>query len=251
MSGAVILIHGLIGPFSLPELSDDLGRPVISPDLAGYGSDPEGTDVDLVRQAAQVVNLIDEVDGPVDLVGHSVGGVVAMLAADQRPGRIARLVSVEGNLTLDDAFWSGSVGRMSTEEASAMLAGYRTDPSGWLAKSGLRATPENLAWADIALAFQDSETLRAIGRSVVTVTGGPDWEPLLRRVFARIPVGLVAGERSRSGWHVPVWALGAAASFDIVGGAGHMPMIERPDAFRDLLLRLLAPVSSPAVSEIA
>lgn len=241
MAGAVLLIHGLIGPFTVPGLAEDLGRLVLSPDLAGYGDQAGANEVSLATQAAQVVALIDEAAGPVDVVGHSLGGIVAMLAAEQRPDAVARVISIEGNFTLDDAFWSGSVGRMSADEAEAMLRGYRADPEGWLAKSGLAPTPSNLQWAQTALAFQDSETLRAIGRSVVEITGGEGWEPVLRRVFDRTPVALVAGERSRGGWHVPNWALDGAASHDLVADAGHMMMIERPDAFLALMLRTLRP----------
>jgi pimeloyl-ACP methyl ester carboxylesterase len=49
----------------------------------------------------------------VDVVGHSVGGVIAMLYTSEEPFSVRRVVSVEGNFTLKDAFWSGSLGRMS------------------------------------------------------------------------------------------------------------------------------------------
>lgn len=42
-----------------------------------------------------VVAAVDEVDGPVVLVGHSGGGAIAYAAADARPDRIARVVYVD------------------------------------------------------------------------------------------------------------------------------------------------------------
>jgi pimeloyl-ACP methyl ester carboxylesterase len=40
-----------------------------------------------------------------------VGGVVAYLFALRHPERVMGLVSVEGNFSLKDAFWSSSVAR--------------------------------------------------------------------------------------------------------------------------------------------
>lgn len=42
---------------------------------------------------------------PVDGVGHSVGGAIAMLCAHTYPDHVRRIVNVEGNFTLADAFW--------------------------------------------------------------------------------------------------------------------------------------------------
>ena len=39
--------------------------------------------------------MIDEVDGPVALVGHSGGGAIAHAAVDARPDRVARVVYVD------------------------------------------------------------------------------------------------------------------------------------------------------------
>jgi lipase len=58
--------------------------------------------VDLVRR------LIDceARNARVQLIGHSVGGVVAAGYAHRFPKRVASFVNVEGNFTLADAFWS-------------------------------------------------------------------------------------------------------------------------------------------------
>ncbi|MDY0828614.1 hypothetical protein SK224_05680 [Microbacterium sp. BG28] len=77
--------------------------------------------------------------------------------------------------------------------------------------------------------------------AIVDATGRPDYDALLRRVFAGKPVHLVAGERSADGWHVPDWARGAAASSTVIPGVGHMMMLERPEAFGLSIRRLLTP----------
>ena len=73
---------------------------VIAPDWRGYGGTPSG-DADnfwFPDYLADLDFLIDHYspDAPVHLVGHSMGGNVAMLYAGSRPERIRRLVNLEG-----------------------------------------------------------------------------------------------------------------------------------------------------------
>jgi pimeloyl-ACP methyl ester carboxylesterase len=56
-----------------------------------------------------VTDLVDSIDGPVVLVGHSGGGAVAHAVADARPERIARIVYVDSGpmgdgQSINDAF---------------------------------------------------------------------------------------------------------------------------------------------------
>ena len=89
------------------------------------------------------------------------------------------------------------------------------------------------------LGYQPATTLRAMARAVIEFTGNPGYEPMLREVFARTPVHLVAGARSRAGWDVPDWALAEAASYTEIPDAGHMVMDDAPEAFGELLRWLL------------
>jgi lipase len=118
---------------------------------------------------------------------------------------VASLITAEGNFTLRDAFWSASVARMDQAEAEAMLDTLRIAPEGWLAQSGIAPTEERVSVATRWLDLQPASTLRAMGRSVVDTTGQPSYDALLRSVFVRMPVHLIAGERSRDGWDVQRW----------------------------------------------
>jgi len=240
----IVLVHGLIGSLDEPALVAPLHpHPVLAVPLLGYGVnagiDPAA--ITLPAQAEHVASVLRAQfnAGPVHLVGHSVGGVVAALLAHQHPELVAALVSVEGNFTLKDAFWSASVGRMSQADADAMLDGFRADPAAWLARSGIEPTPDHVAVAARWLANQPASTLCAMGRSVVETTGVASYEELLRVVFARMPVHLVAGERSRAGWDVPGWAEQQAASSNVVPATGHMMMLEDPDGFGYVVLRAI------------
>jgi pimeloyl-ACP methyl ester carboxylesterase len=75
-------------------------RQVIAPDWRGFGL-TEGPPCDnywFPDYLADLELLLDHYAGeqPVDLVGHSMGGNIAMLYAGVQPGRIRRLVNLEG-----------------------------------------------------------------------------------------------------------------------------------------------------------
>lgn len=92
----LLLIHG-IGASSrdweyvLPKLSQ--ARRVIAPDLRGYGQSPCGSNYAVPTLAADVWALLDNLGVErFDLVGHSMGGAVALKMAVDRPERIERAV---------------------------------------------------------------------------------------------------------------------------------------------------------------
>ena len=235
-----VFIHGFFGPF-FPHVTDH--ALTLAPDLLGYGAYQHvpPASISLRDQAEHVHRMIRDQSGdePVDVVGHSVGGAIAMLLADAHPECVRSIVNVEGNFTLDDAFWSASVGRMSEAEADAMLDGLRSDPLAWLRGALPDATPDMRETAEHMLTRQSASTLRAMGQSVVATTGDDHYLRLVRKVFDRHPVHLIAGERSRAGWHVPEWALEQCASFQTIEGAGHMIMLEKPEAFATALRHCL------------
>jgi pimeloyl-ACP methyl ester carboxylesterase len=75
-------------------------RYVVAPDWRGYGLTelPPTDNYWFPDYLADLDFLLDHyaAQGPVDLVGHSMGGNIAMLYAGARPERIRRLVNLEG-----------------------------------------------------------------------------------------------------------------------------------------------------------
>jgi pimeloyl-ACP methyl ester carboxylesterase len=76
------------------------GRHIIAPDWRGYGlTDAGATDnFWFPDYLADLDALLDQYSPaqPIDLLGHSMGGNVAMLYAGVRPERIRRLINLEG-----------------------------------------------------------------------------------------------------------------------------------------------------------
>ena len=100
---ALVMLHGWMDvgasfQFVVDALQDE--RFVIAPDWRGFGrSDNGGSDCYWFPDYLGDLDvLLDALlpDQPVDLLGHSMGGNVAMIYAGVRPARVRRLVNLEG-----------------------------------------------------------------------------------------------------------------------------------------------------------
>ncbi|WP_199540278.1 alpha/beta fold hydrolase [Paraburkholderia kururiensis] len=236
----VVFIHGFIGTLDVAAYDSPHG----APDLLGYG-EHQSAPPDAISLPSQVEHLRAFVDArfgsePVDIVGHSVGGAIAMLFAHTYPEYVCRIVNVEGNFTLDDAFWSASVGRMSPNEADAMMNRFRSDPLAWISGSVTAPAPHLREVAVRWLAHQPASTLRAMGQSVVATTGDDNYAARLQQVFDRHPVYLLSGEHSRKGWNVPDWALEKCAGDHTLANSGHLMMLDNSVGFSAAIKRFLA-----------
>ena len=129
---------------------------------------------------------------PMHIVGHSIGGAIAVLLASLYPECVASVSNVEGNFTLNDAFWSAGLARMTDDEAAAELSRLREDPAGWLTQSHVEVTPSTLAIAKRSLATP-AHTIHSMARSVVDITSRPAYLQQARGVLDRgIPFHLIA-----------------------------------------------------------
>jgi pimeloyl-ACP methyl ester carboxylesterase len=157
--------------------------------------------------------LAARLDRPSVLVGHSLGGLLAARVAAAHPRKVAGLVL------------AAPVGAPTLRSLPAYAAG--------LART-LRSAPPSLLGTVLADAARAGPAALALGSWFAT-----------REVFAGeigAPTLLVWGENDRL---VPVglaeeWQrLVPHARLEVVPGAGHMPMLEAPSAFADLLLQFL------------
>jgi pimeloyl-ACP methyl ester carboxylesterase len=78
------------------------GHRAIAIDLPGNGrDDTPPADVDVKLYARHLASVIDSVDGPVILVGHSMGGTAVAQASELRPERVALAVYLAAFLLPD------------------------------------------------------------------------------------------------------------------------------------------------------
>jgi pimeloyl-ACP methyl ester carboxylesterase len=79
-----------------------LGHDAIAVDLPGNGHNPMApSEVNLEAYAAHVVEIIDATEGPIVMVGHSMGGTAAAQACELRPERIALAIFLAAFLLPD------------------------------------------------------------------------------------------------------------------------------------------------------
>ena len=104
----LVLCHGYTGSsfdFSLEIPALATGRRVVALDLRGHGRSTATGALDsytLAQLASDLIGLLDVVGagGPVDLLGHSMGGVVSMTAVLARPDLVRSLI------LMDTSGWS-------------------------------------------------------------------------------------------------------------------------------------------------
>lgn len=98
-SRPLLLLHGLLGSsanwHSIARALEG-GFRVLVPDLRNHGRSPHSQDTDYPLMAADLAALIRRLElGAADLVGHSLGGKVAMQLALQAPDMVRSLVVVD------------------------------------------------------------------------------------------------------------------------------------------------------------
>jgi pimeloyl-ACP methyl ester carboxylesterase len=249
----LVLIHGAgtsgaIWKRAIPSLAT--GRRVLAPDVPGYGgSPPAGTGFVLEDVTDRLADGLHRagVPAPYDVVGHSLGGGIAILLAARHPERVRRLVlvapagiaalprSVAAVLGAVAAPYALARRRMASPLADSPLV--RRLALAGVARDGARVPPEH---ARAALASSEGAT--RLGPGLASVAAA-DLRPALAGL--RGPLGLVWGKHDPV---VPPSRIDLIRQLhpDVVVGlvpdTAHAPMLERPDAFclalEDVLTRL-------------
>jgi pimeloyl-ACP methyl ester carboxylesterase len=249
----IVFVHGLMSSSQtwtaqLERLADR--HRVIAPDLFGHGESakPAG-DYSLSAHAASLRDLFDAIDVPsATLVGHSLGGGIALQLAYLFPDRVDALVLVS----------SGGLGReLNPLLRAATLPGSElvlpVIASGWVhsvgdtalklwSKVGLPAVSPSTdeAWRGLP-SLADAETRRAFlatSRSVIDVHGQTVSAQNRLAGFAAQPSMLVWGERDRM---IPSSHVEAARQelpatrVEMFSRSGHFPHLDEPDRFARVL----------------
>ena len=236
----VVLVHGAWhGAWCWERVLAELGRrgvATLAVDLPGHGAD-RGPLGDLHDDAARVRAVLDEVAGPVVLVGHSYGGAV-ITEAGEHPG-VAHLVYLcafaldAGESCATAGVGEGGAARISHEGRPHLGAGFVRSPDGTVTLAPDVAgeclyndcDAETVAWALARLGPQPIATLRQEPRAVSWRTRPSTYvvcaddlaiHPDLQRLLARR----------------------CTTSFE--WQSGHSPFLSRPELVAGLLEELVA-----------
>lgn len=195
-------------------------------DLFGHGfSDrPHDFGYGMADQAAAVAAVLDheELRG-VELVGHSMGGAVAIELAASRPDLVSRLVVAEPNLFPGGGFLSSAIAAQDEREFAAR--GF----ADLIARQRLPGYAARMRLADPV----------ALHRSAVALREGstPSWGELL--IGLDRPRAFLVGARSRPDEEADRMAAAGVPVFE-VPEAGHNMMTENPDGFAAALATALS-----------
>lgn len=236
----VVLLHGF--PFNRhiwdpqQEPLAQAGYRVILPDLRGHGrspSTPEPATMDAM--AADVFRLLDRMQAAhVALVGHSMGGYVALAMVAKQPDRFAGLVLTNTRAEADDE--DGRAARDATvadvrERGVDVLADRMLEK---LVSAATRnAQPELVARLDAMIRQTPPE---GAVNALLGMRDRPDRRDLLARI--RMPTLVVAGaddpitppdDARRMADAIP------DARLEVVSDTAHMTMVEAPDRFTEIL----------------
>jgi pimeloyl-ACP methyl ester carboxylesterase len=255
---SLVLIHGLATTRQIWGLvTPALGRThrVVTLDVPGFGeSAPAGAGFELESVALRIARGLAArgVRAPFDLVGHSLGGAIAIALAASRPRSVRRLILV------------APAGLAHVPRPASLVLAVAADPL--LAARRRLGSLTDLRWGRrllLGLAAADGATIsptqarlmidasagaRRTATALAAVAGG-DLGPLL--AGTAVPVGAIWGVKDRT---IParnvafVRAARPDARVAMLAAAGHVPMIERPQAFVGALEGLLASLDKQATT---
>ncbi len=251
----VLLVHGIAGnALTWTAVQERLGVhfTTIAPDLPGHGvSDKPAGDYSLGSLASALRDLLLALGYErATVLGHSLGGGIAMQFAYQFPERTERLVLVSSgglgqdvNLILRAACLPGADLFLATVAGPLAAAGSRVAST--LGRLGWRPAPDLQEVASGFSSLADTATRMAFLHTLrgVVGTAGQRVDATNRLYLAAdVPTLLLWGENDPI---IPVRHAAEAhermpgSRLVTFAGAGHMPHLDEPMRFTDALLDFL------------
>ena len=244
---AVLLLHGSgpgttgSGAWGTTAQALEASWHLVAPDHAGFGESalPPGSRGGLQVWTEQAAALMDALGiASYAVVGHSMGGAVALALAAAQPHRVTHVVAVStmgtpaAPLSEDlDALWAAPPGEAGARDMLERLVHDRslvTQPAVEARAAAMAAgadafevlfPPPRGRWVDDLTLSE--ETLAAVRAPVLLVHGADD------RVT---PLPTAA---------LPLLDLLADVRLHVLGRCGHVPSLEHPDEFRRVVTSFL------------
>jgi esterase len=239
----LVVLHGLLGALDNWQSfarGQEGQRTVLAIDLRNHGASPFVAGMSYREMVADIIVLLDELGiAHCDLMGHSMGGKVAMLLALQYPARVQRLLVVDiapkayppRHQALLQAMVAMPLATLqSRKQADEWLSGIVKHPfeRGFLLKNLRRNTDGTFAWQC---------NLPEIARHYLKISAFPhiDTQFLAPTLFIRGGQSdyVTAADEALMRQYFP------HARLETLEAAGHLPHVQTPAAFAALVAAFL------------
>lgn len=225
----ILFVHGLgcASSCDYPRVAADpalVGRRMLLVDLLGSGfSDrPKDFSYTIEDHAETLVELIEGLSLPsVDLIGHSMGGAIAIVAAAQNPRGVRRLVLSEPNLDAG----GGAISRLiaQQDEADYITSGHSELVQNSVADGYTIWSASLLMSSPLAVHRGATSLLRG---------GSTSWREQLGAL--QIPRTVIFGANSLPDPDTELLPQ-IGVTVRVVSNAGHTMMLENPSRFAEVV----------------
>ncbi len=232
----VIILHGLFGSArNWQGIARALAENyrVITPDLRNHGQSPHSDTMSYCEMANDVNAIADQLNlNEIVIVGHSMGGKVAMTSALMQPERFAALVAVDIAPVNYSHDFNLLIEAMNSLELSSLKS--RAQAEIQLAKviediSVIQLLLQNLIRSGDR--FQWRINLPGIMANLDNIGQFPE---ALKNSVCRLPSLFLGGSESdylRSLHNTDIFRYFPSAEITMINGAGHWPHAEKPNDF--------------------
>lgn len=192
--------------------------------LPGFGAEPISetrlsTLADFVREQCRFFRADT-------IVAHSVASIIASLAAHRSGSNIRKIISLEGNLTAEDAYFSGTAADFDTPEA--FLSAFLDRLSGMVSEPMIERYRCRVKDADPEALWRLGKDARAFS---LENCPGEILQIAARVLYLYNPVN--CPETSID------WLEHSNLHKQVLAGASHWPTIDQPEAVADAIERFL------------
>ncbi len=238
----LIILHGLFG--TLENWGGQIAAfkehyQVISVDLRNHGRSPHSDEMNYPVMADDIIELMDDLSlETAHILGHSMGGKVAMQIALQHPERIIKLVVVDISPVAYGSRHNEIFNGLTAIDLNTLTSRSQADSllKPYVETLDIRSFLLKNLYRDDQKKFQWRPNIKVLEKSYPAITTAPFGSKLLK------PVLFIKGKNSDyiTGDHQDaINQLFDKVSFKMIEGAGHWPHAEKAKVFGSIVLNFL------------
>ncbi|MBN1879080.1 alpha/beta hydrolase [bacterium] len=238
--GSLVFIHGLgesglCFEQTMASISNDpllSGWNQLAPDLPGYGKSlPPSIPLNLSELAALIPDWCSPfIQSPVIILGHSMGGVIGQLMAEESDGMIAGFINVEGNLSTGDCVFSGKAAAYSPDEFEMTGFDLLKDS---VYRNGLKFFAQRGYYASMRFAWASQFHLNS--QNLLDFSATADAADRFAKLH--LPKLYITGQPSGICAESMAALTATASPVAVIRDAGHWPFIDQPIDFLNHVTR--------------